>query len=241
MRYYLFLLLFLHQYVAYNQTDTIRQRYIFGVSLSAILSNYDYHGTTPSLTVNCGNHQFSLGARVPFHGQDHFSKGKNHQVVLVTDFQYRYRLMKRWKTIRPFAFASFEYGFERYRWDQFYNHTLPYYYGPLFDHSFNYSLHHRTHELNVCFGLGAETTIWNGFYCFLNGGAGYGYSTGEEHWVEIASGNTVYSQKLNAWPWNFGWMASGGIGFRYYPKQTREERREYRKQQRIELSSPDIR
>lgn len=221
-----------------GQIDTTKQQLVYGVSLTAILSSYRYHGSTPSLTLNYRRHQFSLGARIPFDGQK-ITSGKNHQIDLVTDFQYRYRLMVRWEKIRPFAFANFEYGFERYRRDQFYDHTLPHFYGPIFDHSFNYSMHYQTHVLNVCFGLGGEITILNGFYCFLYGGGGYHYGLGEEHWVATDSGSTVYSRKFYAAPWDrVSWIASGGVGFRYHPKQTKKERQDYRKQKRIELSSP---
>lgn len=226
----------------FGQTDTTKQRIVLGVNLASILSSIDHHGITPSLTVNYGNNRFSLGGRIPFSGEGYISKEKNQHVNSVTDFQYRYEVMQRWEKIHPFVFLSVEYGSERYTLDQFYDHTLQYNYGPVFDYSFDYSLHYRFRQLNMYTGVGIDLTIWNGFYCFLSGGFGFGYGWGEQSWVESSSGNTIYWTKLNAHPWSSGnWIASGGIGFRYYPKQTREERREYRKQQRIELSSPDIR
>ncbi|HLP55851.1 MAG TPA: hypothetical protein VK151_12530 [Fluviicola sp.] len=217
----------------------MKQRFVYGVSVSTVFSGYGYPGINPGITLDFGKHTLSLSSRIPFSGLEGFSKERSNQIVLATYFQYRYRLMERWKKIRPFAFATAEYGFDRYYYNQSYDHTQFYSYGPIFNYSFDYTSHHKMHEFTLYTGLGIEASIWNGFYCFLNGGAGYGYSTGEQHWVETASGNTVYSQKLNAWPWDFRWMASVGIGFRYYPKQTREERREYRQQKRAGFSSPE--
>lgn len=221
-----------------GQIDTTKQQLVYGVSLTAILSSYSYQGASPSLTVNYLSHQLSIGSRIPFIKGGGNSGFKSNQLIFVTDFQYRYYFLQHLTIIHPFGFASIEYGFERYHRDLFYDHTKPHYYGPLLDYSFDYRLHYREHQLNLYFGLGVEAPIWNGFYCFLSSGAGTGHSWGHERWVESNSGVTQYSDRLNFRFLNgFNWIASGGVGFRYHPKQTKKERQDYRKQKRIELSS----